>query len=60
MRPIYPRDQPAYTEAFQQAEQEYKEWLESRKDQVGLQLFAIRKSKKENAHANVRSEGGEG
>lgn len=58
-RPIYPRDGQVYTNAISAAEDEYKAWLESRKDQVGLQLFAIRKSKKENAH-DVRSEGDEG
>lgn len=55
-RPIYPRDTVEYQRVFQEAEVLYKEWLESRKDQVGLQLFAIRKSKKENAY-DVRGEG---
>lgn len=58
-RPIYPRDIVEYERSFQEAEVLYKEWLESRKDQIGLQLFAIRKSKKENAYA-IRSQGDEG
>ena len=58
-RPIYSRDAVEYQRAFQEAEVLYEEWLESRKDQVGLQLFAIRKSKKESAYA-IRSQGDEG
>jgi hypothetical protein len=58
-RPIYPRDTVEYQRSFQEAEVLYKEWLESRKDHVGLQLLAIRKSKKETAY-DVRSEGDEG
>jgi hypothetical protein len=58
-RPIYPRDIVEYERSFQEAEVLYKEWLESRKDHVGLQLFAIRKSTKENAYA-IRSQGDEG
>jgi hypothetical protein len=59
-RPIYPSDGAEYTRALQEAKQEYKDWLESRKDKVGLDLLAVRKFKKENAHADIRSEGGEG
>lgn len=58
-RPIYPSDGQAYTDAITSAEDEYKTWLEARKDQVGLQLFAIRKSKKENTYG-VRSVGIQG
>jgi hypothetical protein len=46
-QPIYPKDGQVYTDAIASAEDEYKTWLDSRKDKVGLQLFAIRKSKKE-------------
>lgn len=59
-RPIYPRDTVEYQRSFQEAEKLYKEWLESRKDQVGLQLLAVRKHKKETANANIRGEGDEG
>ena len=58
-RPIYPSDGQAYTDAITSAEDEYKAWLESRKDHVGLQLLAVRKSKKENAYG-VRSDGNKG
>lgn len=41
---LYPEHGTEYDRAMQDAERLYKEWLVSRKDMRGIQLFATRKN----------------
>ena len=52
-KPLYPEHGMLYDVAMMEAEEEYKQWLKSRKGKKGMKVFAVRSNKMENADADL-------
>jgi len=52
-KPLYPEHGMLYDLAMMEAEQEYKEWVNSRKKRKGVKVYAVRTNKLENADADI-------
>jgi len=52
-KPLYPEHGMLYDLAMMEAEEEYKQWINSRKHKKGIKIFAVRSNKLENADADI-------
>ena len=50
---LYPEHGMEYDIAMMEAEQEYQQWVKSRKGKKGVKVYAVRSNKLEDADANV-------
>ena len=52
-RPLYPEHGMEYDIAMMEAEQEYQQWVKSRKGKKGVKVYAVRSNKLEDADADL-------